>query len=157
MYYNKIKSGVDSHDQKCSLFTTARRTNRWPMRLFYGILDCSFVNAFVIMSANVPAFAANKRDKRTYFMKSVARSLIKLYAKQRLYGIQTPKQVRQIIESCGIKREGHAAEERNVNFAESPTQTGLKARCAQCPWKNRTEKLKLFVLIAKHIYVQVIA
>ena len=50
MYYNKTKGGVDSHDQKCSLFTTARRTNCWPMRLFYGILDCSIVNAFVIMS-----------------------------------------------------------------------------------------------------------
>ena len=76
MYYNKTKGGVGSHDQKCNLFTTARRTNRWPMRLFHGILDCSIVNALVIMSANVPAFAANKRDKRTYFMKSVARSLI---------------------------------------------------------------------------------
>ena len=63
MYYNKTKGGVDSHDQKCSLFTTARRTNRWPMRLFYGILDCSIANAFVIMSANVPAFGANKRDR----------------------------------------------------------------------------------------------
>ena len=72
MYYNKTKGGVDSHDQQCSLFTTARRTNRRPMRLFYGILDCSIVNAFVIMSANVPAFAADKGDKRTYFMKSVA-------------------------------------------------------------------------------------
>ena len=151
MYYNKTKGGVDSHDQKCSLFTTARRTNRWPMRLFYGILDYSIVNAFVIMSANVPAFAANKRDKRTYFMKSVARSLIELYAKQRLYGIQTPKQVRQIIESCGMKRKGHAAEERDVNSAESPIQTGLKARCAQCPRKSDRKTKAVCVDCKTHI------
>ena len=98
LYYNKTKGGVDSHDQKCGLFTTARKTNRWPMRLFYGILDCSIVNAFVIMLANVEAFAAKRRDQRTYFMKSVARSLIKPYAQQRLHAIQTPKQVRKTIE-----------------------------------------------------------
>ena len=152
VYCNKTKGGVDSHDQKCSLFTTARRTNRWPMRLFYGILDCSIVNAFVIMSANVPAFAANKRDKRTYFMKSVARSLIEPYAKQRLYGIQTPKQVRQIIESCGIKREGYAAEERDINSAEIPTQTGLKARCVQCPRKSNRKTKAVCVDCKTHIY-----
>ena len=151
MYYNKTKGGVDSHDQKCSLFTTARRTNRWPMRLFYGILDCSIVNAFVIMSANVPAFAANKRNKRTYFMKSVARSLIESYAKQRLYGIQTSKQVRQIIESCAVKREDHVAEERDVNSAESPTQTGLKARCAQRHRKSDRKTKAVCVDYKTHI------
>lgn len=152
MYYNKTKGGVDSHDQKCSLFTTARRTNRWPMRLFYGILDCSIVNAFVIMSANVPAFAANnKKDKRTYFMKSVARALIEPYAKQRLCAIQTPKQVRQIIESCGIKHEGHAAEERDVNSADTPTQTGLKARCARCPRKSDRKTKTVCVVCKTHV------
>lgn len=130
LYYNKTKGGVDSHDQKCGLFTTARKTNRWPMRLFYGILDCSIVNAFVIMSANVEAFAAKRRDQRTYFMKSVARSLIKPYAQQRLHAIQTPKQVRKTIESCGIKPEEFEAEENDAQ-----TAIVRKGRCVQCPRK----------------------
>ena len=103
------------------------------------------------MSANVPAFAVNKRDKRTYFMKSVARSLIEPNAKQRLYAIHTSKQVRQIIESGGIKREDHAAEERDVNSAESPTQTGLKARCAQCPRKSDRKTKAVCVDCKTHI------
>jgi len=34
VFYNQENGGVDSHDQKFSLYTTARKTNRWPMRLF---------------------------------------------------------------------------------------------------------------------------
>jgi hypothetical protein len=34
VFYNQKKGGVVSHDQMCSLYTTARKTNRWPMRLF---------------------------------------------------------------------------------------------------------------------------
>ena len=48
-FYNQTKGGVDSHDHKCSLYTTTRKTNRWPMRIFYGIIDSTLVNAFVIM------------------------------------------------------------------------------------------------------------
>jgi hypothetical protein len=28
VFYNQEKGGVDSHDQMCSLYTTARKTNR---------------------------------------------------------------------------------------------------------------------------------
>ena len=47
VFYNQEKVGVDSHEQMCSLYTTARKTNRWPMRLFYGIIDSAALNAFL--------------------------------------------------------------------------------------------------------------
>jgi len=34
VFYNQKKGGVDSHDQTCSLYTTVRKTNRLPVRLF---------------------------------------------------------------------------------------------------------------------------
>ena len=34
VYYNQTEGGVGSHDQKCFLFTTARKPNPWPMRVF---------------------------------------------------------------------------------------------------------------------------
>ena len=52
MHYNKTKGGVDSHDLKFALFTTARKTNSWPMRLFHGMLDSFIVDAYVILLAN---------------------------------------------------------------------------------------------------------
>ena len=48
--YDNMTKGVDSHDQKCSIFTTARKPRRWPMRFFYGILDSSLVNAYAILT-----------------------------------------------------------------------------------------------------------
>ena len=61
VFYNQENGGVDSHDQMCSLCTTARKTNRWPMRLFYGIIDSTALNALVIFTKNIPKFlsAAN--------------------------------------------------------------------------------------------------
>lgn len=49
-YYNLTKGGVDSHDKKFSLFTTARKTSHWPMLIFYGILDSLLVNAYAILT-----------------------------------------------------------------------------------------------------------
>ena len=47
--------------------------------------------------------------------------------------------------------KGHAAEERDVNSAESPTQTGLKARCAQCPRKSDRKTKAVCVDCKTHI------
>jgi len=47
----------------CSLYTTARKTNRWSMALFYGIIDSAAVNAFVIFTENLPKFGEHKKAK----------------------------------------------------------------------------------------------
>lgn len=33
-YYNSTKGGVDALDEKCSIYSTGRRTRRWPMAIF---------------------------------------------------------------------------------------------------------------------------
>jgi len=35
MHYNKTKEGTDTFDQLAKMYTTARISNRWTMRLFY--------------------------------------------------------------------------------------------------------------------------
>ncbi|KAM3936782.1 LOW QUALITY PROTEIN: piggyBac transposable element-derived protein 4-like [Leptodactylus fuscus] len=46
--YNATKGAVDTLDQVISTYTCKRKTNRWPMILFYNILDVSAYNAFVL-------------------------------------------------------------------------------------------------------------
>jgi len=41
---------VDTPDQLCSLYTTARKTNRWPVRPFYEIIESAALNVFVILT-----------------------------------------------------------------------------------------------------------
>ena len=63
VFYNHEKGGVDSHDQMYSLYTTVRKTNSWPVRLFYGIIDSAALNAFVMFTENVPSFGEHKKEK----------------------------------------------------------------------------------------------
>ena len=71
VFYNHEKGGVDSHDLMCTLHTTARKTNRWPMRVFYGIVDSSALNGFVIFTHNTPGLGGNRKDKRQKFLKKI--------------------------------------------------------------------------------------
>jgi hypothetical protein len=79
----------------CSLYTTARKTNRWQMRLFYGMIDSAALNAFVILNENMPNFGEYKKDTRKKFLKELALALIIPHARQRLLEVQrTPQDVK---------------------------------------------------------------
>jgi hypothetical protein len=103
LFYNQENGGVDSHDQMCSLYTMARKTNHWPMRLFYGMIDSAALNTFVIFTENVPNFGEHKKDKRQQFLKELALALIIPHARQRLEVQQTPQDMKQVIRSCIVR------------------------------------------------------
>lgn len=39
--YNRTKGGVDSFDQWCHSMTVSRKTHRWSLRIFYGMVDAA--------------------------------------------------------------------------------------------------------------------
>lgn len=47
-YYNRNKGGVDTVDEKCSKSSTSRRTRRWPLAIFFRMLDISVVNGYIL-------------------------------------------------------------------------------------------------------------
>lgn len=51
--YNVTRGGVDMVDFMCSRITTSGRTQRWPMFIFYRLLDISGINSMrIIQFAN---------------------------------------------------------------------------------------------------------
>ncbi len=46
--YNKNKGGVDNLDKLTATYTCQRMTRRWPIVVFYSILDVSAYNAFML-------------------------------------------------------------------------------------------------------------
>ena len=48
LYYNRIKSGVDILDRMVRTYICQRMTRRWPVALFYNMIDVSAVNAYVV-------------------------------------------------------------------------------------------------------------
>ena len=97
VFYNHEKGGVDSHDQMCALYITARKINRWPTRIYHGIVDSSALNALVIFTHNTSDFGGNRKDKRQKILKELYKSLIFPQAKRRSVTPQTSQAVKQII------------------------------------------------------------
>lgn len=51
-FYNETKCGVDRLDQMCSLYNIARNSRRWPLTIFYNLLNICGINAMNVYSAN---------------------------------------------------------------------------------------------------------
>ena len=48
MYYNHTKSGVANIDQMARLYTTKVSPRRWPLQVFYNVLDFAATNAKMV-------------------------------------------------------------------------------------------------------------
>ena len=85
MDYNASKGAVDTLDQLVSTYTCKRKTNRWPMILFYNILDVSAYNAFVLWKEVNPQWNKNKLHKRRIFIEELGKSLVLPHITSRVY------------------------------------------------------------------------
>jgi hypothetical protein len=79
--YNATKGAVDAFDQKTSFYSCSHRTRRWPMRLFYFIVDAGCLNAFILWNMKNPTWkdhmGSRRLDKRRLFLTEAAHSLMK--------------------------------------------------------------------------------
>jgi hypothetical protein len=75
--YNRTKGGVDSIDQLCHKYTVKRSTRRWPMCIFYGILDIIGINSMIVFLHNNSNFLPKTSYKRRIILENLAMELIK--------------------------------------------------------------------------------
>lgn len=78
-FYNSTKGGVDVVDQKKEDYSVARITTRWPMRLFFSMMNITGINAQIIYKSNT-----NIVTERRTFLKEVALGLIKPHVSRRI-------------------------------------------------------------------------
>ncbi|KAF5289553.1 hypothetical protein FQR65_LT20793 [Abscondita terminalis] len=133
--YNKTKGGVDTVDKLCASYNCARATRRWPMVVFYLMLNIAGINSQVIFCANNP----NNKIIRRHFLRDLANDLIKpqLATRACLAGLPRILKLR-LQEITGI--ESTAAE---VNVPPG--------RCVECGWrKNRKTRFSCYQC---HIYM----
>lgn len=123
MLYNKTKGGVDSMDFKISTYSSNRRSRRWPLTLFYAILNISCANSF-ILKKHFPGFQKNLQ--RLDFTKQLAKSLVVQHMRNRLESKKMPREI-----SLGIRRILGISNER----PEQPKGCILEKRvvCSTCP------------------------
>ena len=81
MFYNASKGGVDTFDSLCEHSDTGRKTARWPMCIFYGLLNIVMNNSFIIYQHT--ARAENRKITKTSFIEDLAYTLCKPFALER--------------------------------------------------------------------------
>ncbi|GAV06247.1 hypothetical protein RvY_16268-1 [Ramazzottius varieornatus] len=76
MEYNRTKAGVDTLDQLTGNYSCRRKTSRWPMALFYDILDISALDAYIIWCEINPGWNSTLPTKRRMFLQDVSKKMM---------------------------------------------------------------------------------
>lgn len=142
--YNKSKGGVDVVDKLCAQYNCARNTRRWPMVVFYSLLNMAAINSNIIYLSNNKEIKPNRR----HFLENLSAELLLDYQKQRVLSKFIPQSIKvRLEEICNIGKE--EATQAKIN----PTESG---RCSQCSWKkNRKTRYSCkccgaFLCLAEH-------
>lgn len=132
-----LKGGVDVVDRLCANYNCARATRRWPMVIFYTMLNGSTINSQVIHTAN----NSNSNLQRRNFIENLAMKLIEPHIRERQVQSNLPRLMRQrLAEILKIDEvPGTAGPSRNV-------------RCYSVDGR-KTEKQGILATIARNIYV----
>jgi len=124
-YYNETKSGVDNLDHLIGLYKCKRKTRRWPMTLFYNMIDTAAVAAYVIWCYKHPAYHQSKTHKRRLFLVDVAESLVREHLTRRMGNPQAMQGgVKLAFKAIGF--------DLGPNAAQAALPAGKK-RCVICP------------------------
>lgn len=128
-FYNETKGGVDAFDQMSAIYSCGRSTNRWPMCVFYGMVNTAAINSWVIHSENISASGGAPLNRRK-FMQEVAKAFIKPWAAQRLLTPTLSISLKRVISDfCKVVRE----RSNKVVLAASRFTV---AYCKKCPPKK---------------------
>lgn len=136
-FYNKTKIGVDTSDALQKKYSVSRICTRWPLSIFYFMLNVGGINSFVIFRHNAQADVERRKCTRKDFLYSLGKSLTKDHCRRRLYESNIPSSMKErICEIFSLPRK------RPLEAPEEARNT-LEVRCHYCPAKkNRKTKQK---------------
>lgn len=128
-FYNSTKGGVDMVDEYKARYSVARTSNRWPLTLFFTLLNIAGINSFIILKHNIRQFDMFRRK----FLQTLSKELSRNYLLERLQLENLPRQLKR-----NIREITGTAEERNPPPSGEDEGPG---RCHLCDWKkNRKSK-----------------
>ena len=126
-FYNSTKGGVDTVDQLCGV---SSRTRRWPLCIFFQLLNIAGVNGLILHNMTR---SEDKAQKRRQFPKNLAMGLIKPHMENRAMLKNLPVHIR-----CFLAKYKSQQEE---DFAEPSAK--LRKRCRLCGrMKNRVTTMR---------------
>ncbi|CAI6370912.1 unnamed protein product [Macrosiphum euphorbiae] len=79
-FYNSTKGGVDTVDQMCGNYSVSRRTRRWPLSIFFQLLNIAGINANILYNNTQ---IEKKHKNRRSFLKSLSMNLMNNHLSER--------------------------------------------------------------------------
>jgi hypothetical protein len=142
-FYNQTKGGVDAVDKMCETYSVSRKTQRWPLTVFFGILNVAGINAQILFMSN-----GNSIRSRRNFLRQLSNDLTYEHIKRRSeskYGL--PQSIQE-----GIKSVTDSQENRSQNDGEQDNEfrSETRKRCVTCVNDKRTRLSKYNCLKCKN-------
>ncbi|KAJ4445013.1 hypothetical protein ANN_06812 [Periplaneta americana] len=75
--YNTAKGSVDTIDQMARMYTTKRGTRRWPLSVFYTLIDIACINSYTRYIMTFPDWYKKKTNRRRFYLQELGFQLIK--------------------------------------------------------------------------------
>lgn len=127
-FYNSTKGGVDLLDQMSAQYSCSRKTRRWPLCIFYGILNSANLNSYIIYRDNMH-LSKQTPMSRNNFLFMLAEDLMRPWMIERLEN-----------RSIRIGIRTSIAEQLRIPMPVPPEPMNRKAgRCNICPRSKDTK------------------
>ena len=135
--YNCSKGGVDNVDKLCHAYTTLRKCNRWPMAIFFHMLDIGALNAFVVWIKRNPQWNLNNKARRKEFLFTLAESLVAPAIAERI--VDRPHGLHRGVKQAIQSLNSSDAAERGADGDESFQSPNSRKRgdCVVCDERRR--------------------
>lgn len=127
IFYNQTKGGVDAFDQMCGSRSCSRKTRRWPLCVFYGMLNMACINSWIILDHSLQR-SGKKKISRKDFMINLHEQLTKPWLEER---VKLPTLQRSLKNLIGdIIKIPQTQDQREPAVLKRTT-------CFMCPSKKR--------------------
>lgn len=114
--YNANKSGVDTMDQMLGTYTCKRSTNRWPLAMFFNMVDIAALAAFISYNEMKPI---KRSDRRRSFLLMLTKQLALPNIEERALNnrITAYPRIRNAMEAFDVKvRKNNSNVQKQNNY-----------------------------------------
>ena len=142
--YNKTKGGVDNLDKVTASYSCRRMTARWPLVIFFNIIDVSAYNAFVIWSEINKDWNSGTLSRRRIFLEQLGYALVKPQIERRRCLPRASTAAATVVKDIQTETD-------TPTPPVDQTAGRKRGRCQVCPNRNDSKTINTCVKCKKYV------